>query len=123
MINGIDHPAIAADNLDLLSDWYHGVLGYEKHFYNPEKNVWILKAPDGTFLEMMQKDDSPRPKRNVLTSGLSHLAYRVDNLDNAIKFLDDHKVEWISDVVDAIGGGKLRSFNDPEGNMLQVVQR
>ena len=29
-IIGIDHPALAAEDVDRLSDWYCDVLGYEK---------------------------------------------------------------------------------------------
>lgn len=120
---GIDHPAIAVSDLDESADWYAVTLGYEKFFKEDEKSVWILKAPDGTFLEMMQQDDSNRPERNVLTSGFSHLALRVSNLDEAIAELDEKGVKWISDVFGAIGGGKLRNFEDPDGNMLQIVER
>lgn len=122
-LKGIDHPAIAAEDLEALAQWYCDVLGYTKHFYEEKKKVWILGAPDGTYIEMMQKDGSDRPDRTVLTPGFSHLALRVDDLDAAIRYLEAQHVHWIGDVVGAIGGGALRSFEDPEGNMLQVVQR
>ena len=122
-IIGIDHPAIAADNLESLARWYNEVLGYEKYFFDEGKNVWILKSPDGTFLEMMQKDQTARPQRTVLSPGFSHLALRVSNLEEAMAYLNGHNVKWIGEVVGAIGGGQLCSFEDPEGNMLQVVAR
>lgn len=120
---GIDHPALAADNLAILSQWYCTTLGYTLFFEHPEKPVHILQAPDGTLFEMMQKDASDRPERQVLTPGWSHLALRVDDLEEAIRQLDEQKVHWLSEVVPAIGGGQLRSFADPKGNMLQIVQR
>ena len=120
---GIDHPALAADDLTSLSQWYCDTLGYALFFAHPEKPVHILRAPDGTLFEMMQKDTSARPERQVLTPGWSHLALRVDSLEEAIRHLDQQKVRWLSEVVPAIGGGQLRSFADPEGNMLQVVER
>ncbi len=83
----------------------------------------MIKAQDGSFIEMMQQDENPRPQRTVLTSGLSHIAFRVKNLDSAIEELDKHKVKWISEVLPAIGGGRLRTFVDPDGNMLQIVER
>jgi glyoxylase I family protein len=122
-LKGIDHPAIAADNLDALADWYCNVLGYNKFFKNEERRVWIIQAPDGTFIEMMQNDGTDRPKRTILAPGMSHLALRVSDLSKAIAHLDQHSVRWISDVVPAIGGGHLRTFEDLEGNVLQVVQR
>ena len=122
-LTGIDHPAIAAENLESLAQWYSDVVGYSKHYFDEQKRVWILRGPDGTFIEMMQKDDHDRQQRTVLTPGLSHLAFRVDDLSVAIKALEAAGVRWIGEIVGAIGGGKLRSFEDPEGNMLQVVQR
>jgi glyoxylase I family protein len=123
MIIGLDHPAIAAENLDKLSNWYCDVLHYEFVLKSEEKPVCILKSPDGTFMEMMQKDENVRPTRMILTAGISHLAFRVKNLQAAIELLNQAKVQWLSEIVPAIGGGKLRTFADPEGNVLQIVDR
>ncbi|MGK7393899.1 MAG: VOC family protein [Candidatus Cyclobacteriaceae bacterium M3_2C_046] len=123
MIKGIDHPAIATENLNDMVDWYCQVLGYQKYFKHPEREVWILADSNGAKLEMMQKDHTERSERTVLTPGLSHLAFTVEDLEVAMNRLDQFNVNWLSPVVDAIGGGKLRSFADPEGNMLQIVQR
>ena len=84
---GIDHPAVAADDVEKLSDWYCDVFGYEKWFLNP-KPVWMLKAPDGTLLEIMPKDDTLRQNRTTWTPGWSHLALRVENIEQAIIFLE-----------------------------------
>jgi predicted enzyme related to lactoylglutathione lyase len=43
-------------------------------------------------------------------------------LEAATAELRKHGVQ-LEDAVPAIGGGMLRSFYDPEGNMLQIVQR
>ena len=122
LIKGIDHPALAANDVEALADWYCDTFGYEKWFSTP-KPIWMLKAPDGTLLEIMPKDDSPRPVRNLLTPGWSHLALRVDNLEEAIAILDKKGVNWSSDIIDAIGGGRVRNLLDPDGNLLQVLQR
>ncbi|GAA4449706.1 hypothetical protein GCM10023189_09240 [Nibrella saemangeumensis] len=127
LIKGVDHPAVAANDVDALADWYCSVFGYEKWFHHrnaePAKRIWMLRAPDGTLLEVMPKDDTPRPKRTILTPGWSHLALRVENLEEAIAFLDSLNVVWASDTVDAIGGGRVRTLFDPDGNMLQVLER
>lgn len=123
MIIGLDHPAIAAENLENLSNWYCDVLDYQIVLKSKDKPVWIIKSPDGTFMEMMQKDENTRPQRTILTAGISHLAFRVNNLQEAIAQLDKTGVQWLSEIVPAIGGGKLRTFADPEGNVLQIVDR
>ncbi len=121
-ITGIDHPAVAAEDVDRLSDWYCDVLGYAK-VVRHEKPVWILRAPDGTLLEVMPRDDTPRPVRTTWTPGWSHLALRVDDFDAAMAELEQKGVAWTGDEMEAVGGGRVRNFLDPEGNMLQILQR
>jgi glyoxylase I family protein len=119
---GIDHPAVAADDVEKLADWYCEMFGYEKWFKHP-KPVWMLKAPDGTLLEIMLKDDTLRQSRTTWTPGWSHLALRVENIEEAINFLDTKQITWGGEVINAIGGGKVRNAFDCEGNMLQILQR
>ncbi len=119
---GIDHPAIAADDVELLTKWYCEALGYEV-LVKTAKPVYIIKASDGTFIEIMPKDESARPERAICTPGYSHLALRVSDMDVAMAHLDKMGVTWWGAEFDAAGGGRIRNFNDPEGNMLQIIQR
>lgn len=121
-INGIDHPGVAASDVEQLADWYCAMFGYEKWFRH-QKPVWMLRAPDGTLLEIMPKDDTARPERTTWTPGWSHIALRVENIDDAIAFLDSKGVVWGGEVMNAIGGGKVRNLIDPDGNMLQILER
>ncbi len=126
-ITGIDHPGVAAEDVERLADWYCAVFGYEKWFKHrnadPAKPVWMLKAPDGTLLEVMPRDATTRPERTTWTPGWSHVALRVENLDEAIRFLDEKGVVWGGEPVKAIGGGRVRTLFDPDGNMVQILQR
>ena len=121
-IKGIDHPAVAAENVDALADWYCEVLGYERLFKDP-KPIWLLKAPDNTILEILPIDQNPRPVRTNLTPGWSHVAFNVADIDAGIAHLDNHNIRWTSILSPATGGGKVRTFLDPEGNVLQLVER
>lgn len=119
---GIDHTAVAADDVEKLSDWYCDMFGYEKWFKHP-KPVWMLKAPDGTLLEVMPKDDTLRQTRTTWTPGWSHLALRVENIEEAIAYLDTKGIVWGGEIINAIGGGKVRNAFDGEGNMIQILER
>ena len=119
---GIDHPAIAVKDVEKMTQWYCDALGYEVIARN-DKPVYIIKASDGTFIELMPEDGSPRPQRNTATAGWSHLAVRVSDMDKAIAELDKHNVPWQGPEFEAVGGGRIRNFADPEGNMVQIVQR
>jgi len=119
---GMDHPALAVKDVEKMTQWYCDVLGYEV-FARNDKPVYIIKAPDGSFIEVMPEDGSPRPERNVCTPGWSHLALRVSDMDKAMTELDQHNVPWQGPEFEAVGGGRIRNFSDPEGNMVQIVQR
>lgn len=119
---GMDHPAIAVKDVEKVTKWYCDVLGYTV-FARTDKPVYIIKAPDGSFIEVMPEDGSIRPERAVCTPGWSHLALRVSDMDKAIEDLDRHNVVWDGPEFGAVGGGRIRNFSDPEGNMLQIVQR
>ncbi|GAB4012708.1 hypothetical protein GCM10028808_29610 [Spirosoma migulaei] len=119
---GVDHPAVAADDVEALTDWYCQVLGYQRWFRH-DKPVWMLLAPDQTLLEIMPKDQTLRPARTTWTPGWSHVALRVANIDQAVAWLDSQGVKWGGELTNAIGGGRVRNFFDPEGNMLQILER
>lgn len=119
---GIDHPAVAAEDVDALSEWYVETLGYEKVFRH-DKPVWILRAHDGTLLEVMPRDETPRPERTTWTPGWSHVAIRVSDFEQAQAALTEKGVQWTGDEMNAIGGGRVRNFVDPDGNMLQILER
>lgn len=122
VFTGIDHPALACDDVVTLTKWYCEVLGY-KVFAETPKPIFIIEAPDGTYIEMMPKDDTPRPVRAICTPGWSHLALRVNDMDAAMAALDKYDVQWEGPEFEAVGGGRIRNFTDPEGNILQIVQR
>lgn len=121
-IKGVDHPAVAAENVETLSNWYCEVLGFEIIFKDP-RPIWLLKAPDGVILEILPIDENPRQLRTNLTPGWSHVAFGVDDIEAGITHLDSYNVVWTSPLSPATGGGQVRTFKDPEGNTLQLVQR
>ena len=91
---GIDHPAVAAEDVDALADWYVNTLDYQRVVRN-DKPVWILRAADGTLLEIMPRDETPRPPRTVWTPGWSHLAIRVDDFEVSSPLLTATGDGWI----------------------------
>lgn len=119
---GADHPSVAVQNPAGMVDWYCTRLGYVR-FAGEGDGPYLLRAADGTFLEVMKQDGTPRPPRTNFTPGWSHLGIRVRDLEAAIAFLESQGVSWTGGVGKAVGGGQLRNFADPEGNSWQIVQR
>ena len=133
-VSRLDHFAIAADDTDAMVAWYEKVLGLVVHVAAgpnpPQKQKVYLIGPAGApglaqghMIEVMPKNDTPRHQRNSHEPGLSHAAWCVADFDAALAHLKEHDVKFLSEVITAIGGGRIVSFEDCEGNMTQIVER
>ncbi len=122
VISGMDHPAIAFKDIEGTCKWYCDMLDFEV-VAEVENGPKLLKTADGTFIEAMPSDGTERPQRNFCAEGVSHLAFRVNSLSDAIETLEVRGIEWTCEVKPAVGGGSIRNFRDPEGNELQLVER
>ncbi|HVS73590.1 MAG TPA: VOC family protein [Phycisphaerae bacterium] len=134
-VSRLDHFAIAAENTDAMVAWYEKVLGLVVHVVSgpnpPQKQKVYLIGPAGAsgglaqgyMIEVMPRNETPRHNRNSHEPGLSHAAWCVENFDEALAHLKANGVKFLSEVIPAIGGGRIVSFEDCEGNMTQIVER
>ena len=51
------------------------------------------------------------------------VVFEVDDLDTAVRALRVRGVVFDVDVSDAPGAGRFASFRDPDGNVLQILER
>jgi catechol 2,3-dioxygenase-like lactoylglutathione lyase family enzyme len=79
----------------------------------------------GAMIELMPaREAGPEPaEAKRFQPGVRHLALRVSDFEQAYLALKALGVTFLMEPTAAIGGGKLVSFRDPEGNELQIVQR
>ncbi len=126
----IDHPAIACDDVQKLADWYCSVLGMRVIQKNSEPPLAVMVGYGDTLdglstMELMPvREPGPKPHETTrFQPGLRHVALRVTNFDEAYEKLKAAGVEFLFEPGRAIGGGKVVSFRDPEGNELQIVER
>ncbi len=137
-VEGLDHTAIAADNTAELVAWYQRVLGLaivaKKAPDKPGGQETYLIGPagqsppeesiaSGMMLEIMPRNDNPRPLRHSHDAGISHVAWKVADFDAALNHLQNMNVQLLSAVITAVGGGRIISFADGEGNLTQIVER
>ncbi|MBI4602278.1 MAG: VOC family protein [Planctomycetes bacterium] len=130
MSPGFDHVALACRDPEALRVWYEEVLGFRTLALKSPSRPGVLGAtflvgPEGsaTALELTPDDGLEPRGREPFTRGISHIALRVGDYAAWEARLTEKGVRWLGDPVEALGGGRLRSFLDPEGNMLQIVQR
>jgi glyoxylase I family protein len=132
LFTGIDHPAMSCQDARKLADWYCTHLGMTVIAKNDETPPsYVLGfgktcSDAGGLLELMPIKHPGGPKPTDVPrfcQGLRHFAIRVSNFDKAYQQLKDAGVTFLFEPVQAVGGGKIVSFRDPEGNEVQIVER
>ena len=132
----LDHFAIAADNTDAMVAWYQRVLGLAVHvvagpILPATQKVYLIGPPatagnpvhQGMMIEVMPRNATPRHNRNSHEPGISHAAWYVADFDAALAHLKTCQVTFLGDIGQAVGGGRIVSFEDCEHNMMQIVER
>jgi catechol 2,3-dioxygenase-like lactoylglutathione lyase family enzyme len=125
----IDHVAIACRDVEAQRAWYEATFGFHVVFRKPParpggQTAYLMGLDGGqTTIELMADDGQPAAGRGIFVRGISHIAFRVDSYERWAARLEKAGVAWLGDAAEATGGGRLRSFTDPEGNILQIVQR
>jgi glyoxylase I family protein len=120
----LEHIGMAARDPVALKDWYLGVLGAKVVFSREGGRApFLLGMPGGVMIEIYTGDSSmPQTSNNKLT-GWRHLALRVDSLATARTELECRGVKFEEETKPAGGGGTVLFFQDPEGNLLHLVER
>lgn len=150
MIEGIDHINIVVRDLEAMTAFYTGALGLTVTkrvsisgpwiervvgLSDVEADVVYLDAPAGPRIELI---DYRRPKGAAPdaldlphTRGLRHLAFRVTDIDAAVRQLRaaganvQGEVQQVPDAQVTYAGGvrkRLVYFTDPEGNLLELCE-
>lgn len=120
----VEHVGIYAQDSATLAGWYASILGLkelrriEKEGHAP---VVFLQGEAGAVVEVLPTDVAPA-ERDLKRPGFTHLGIVVDDLDAQQERLAALGVElW--GVRATSNGWKIGYFNDPEGNILELVQR
>jgi glyoxylase I family protein len=126
-LNRVHHIAIICADYNLSKHFYTQILGFkiEREVYRAERKSYKLDlAVNGQYqIELFSfPDPAPRPSRPE-AAGLRHLAFEVDNIDEAIAHLNEYDVDTESVRVDEFTGKKFTFFNDPDGLPLELYQK
>ena len=130
LFTAIDHPAIACYDVRKMVDWYCGTFGMRVIAQNdanpPAFCVGYGEGLTGaSVIELMHaREPGGHPAEfKRFQPGLRHMALRVSDFEAAYAKLKAAGVQFLGEPGEAVGGGRIVSFRDPEGNELQIVQR
>jgi catechol 2,3-dioxygenase-like lactoylglutathione lyase family enzyme len=150
MLSSIDHINIVVTDLEGMVRFYTELLGLKVSKRVTISGEWIdkvvglkgakgdvvyLDLPSGPRIELIRylnpSGTNPPGLGESNTSGLRHVAFRVDDIDRVVAGLKRANVHVLSDVqqvpdsqVTYAGGVRKRLvyFHDPEGNLLELCE-
>ena len=126
-VGSLEHVAVAYRDTDAAAQWYCDTLGFEivLKALHPAHGVhlYFLKDPAGKgMIEIIPMPKSDDDKISDISTAHVHLAFDVDDMDEAIAGLEAAGVEMEGPPAQ-LGENRLLFFRDPEGAPLQLVQR
>ena len=87
------------------------------------RNLYFLKDPAGTgLIEVIPMPESHGEKLGDISTEHVHLAFDVEDMDEAVAGLEAAGVEMEGPPTQ-MGANRLLFFRDPEGAPMQLVQR
>lgn len=125
MFSNIHHIAIIGTNYQKTKEFYVDKLGFRiiSEYHRPEKNDIIINVKQGNLvLEIFIKEDAPlRPEiPNPEHSGLRHLAFKVNDIEVALKKFDELDIPHEELRYDDFDNKKMAFFFDPDGLPLEI---
>ena len=141
MSNTTRHVGIVVNDLNKTRDFWINTLGFKLHIEAMEESPYIddllaIKDPalttvklidtKGFIIELLKFENYQVEKSwsgDLKTTGLTHIALTVDNLDELVKGLFKDDYQTLSDIkVSPNGKVKVVFVKGPEGLMLELVE-
>ncbi len=125
-VNGIHHIAIISSDYEISKKFYMEVLGFEieQEVFREARNSWKLdlKVAGKYQIELFSfPNPAPRPSRPE-AAGLRHLAFEVNDLEEAMLFLSTKNVATEPIRIDEFTGKRFTFFTDPDGLPLELYE-
>lgn len=127
MLKSIHHIAIICSDYEKSKRFYTEVLGFEilAENYRAERNSWKLDLIlNGVYcVELFSFPDPPKRISRPEARGLRHLAFLVDDLNQAIAELTAKEVVCEPVRIDEFTGKRFTFFEDPDSLPIELVEK
>ncbi len=126
-LNTVHHIAIIVSDYKKSKRFYTEILGCEilTENYREARNSYKLDlALNGEYLiELFSFPETPARVSNPEACGLRHLAFEVDNVEEALKELQNKGVGTTELQIDEYTGKKMAFFFDPDNLPLELYEK
>ena len=117
------HIAVISSDWEKARAFYVDKLGFEliREVYRPEQKDYLRMLQQGdTVLELFIKPENPERVTNPEAKGLRHLAFRVEDIEPAVNWLNSVGIVTEPIREDKVNGGRFTFFKDPDGLPLEL---
>jgi glyoxylase I family protein len=126
-LNKIHHIAIICSNYEQSKRFYVEILGFNviREIFREERNSYKLDLEVGGQYQVELfsfPNPAPRPSHPE-AAGLRHLAFEVDDIDEAIFHLNELDVVTEPIRTDETTGKRFTFFTDPDGLPLELYEK
>ena len=122
-LDAVHHVAIIGKNYERSRHFYVDLLGFQvvRENFREARDDYKIDLQCGNMeLELfIIKDAPPRPSYPEAL-GLRHLAFRVDSIDETVKWLNSRGIETEPVRIDEFTGKRMTFFQDPDGLPLEI---
>lgn len=140
MIKNIRHTGIVVNNLDASLYFYQELLGLKIIKQMDESGSYIdlvlglqavkvttvkMTTPDGQMIELLKyhSHESEKTARGIYDTGLTHIAFTVDDLNSEYNRLKSEGVLFnASPQLSPDGYAKVNFCRSPEGTFIELVE-
>jgi glyoxylase I family protein len=126
-LNHLHHVAIICSEYERSKHFYSEVLGLKivREVFRKERNSYKLDLEvSGQYqIELFSFPEPPvRPSRPE-AAGLRHIAFEVDNIEEAIQHVNAHHVITEPVRIDEFTGKRFTFFADPDGLPIEFYEK
>jgi glyoxylase I family protein len=125
-ILGFHHVALICSHYERSKSFYVDALGFtilaETHRQGRDSYKLDLVGPGGMRLELFSFPDPPARVDSPEACGLRHLAFVVEDIEEAVRELSSRGVPCEEIRVDALTGCRYTFFKDPDGLPLEFYE-
>jgi len=125
-LKSLHHIAIICSDYQKSKQFYTEVLGFEiqQEVYRKERDSYKLDLTlNGTYLIELFSFPEPKPRpTQPEAAGLRHVAFAVENIEEAIKHIQSFGVEVEPVRLDEFTGKQFTFFRDPDDLPIELYQ-
>lgn len=126
-LNKVHHIAIICSDYKKSLDFYTNVLGFKVISENYREKRQSYKTDlflNGDYvIELFSFPNPPQRLTNPEATGLRHLAFEVNNIEESVKELELFNIEHESIRIDEYTSKRFVFFKDPDGLPIELYEK